>query len=261
MRAVALLLLALTIPLEAHADTCKEAFSRSSRLVGDGKLAEAKKLLRECAAEGCPAAMRPLCVHDLEALEPRIPTVVVSVNDRATPQDPVDVEVLVDGVRLQSSLDGKAREVDPGLHEFRFDRGGRVSVLSLLIREGEKDRVIAVDWPSPALESASASRRPIPTVVWLTGGLTVAAAVVWATTGINGFVKESQLDSCKAMDCPKGEVDTTQTMFNVADVAGGTTLALGTLTTLLFLTRPSIISRTAASVTWTGRQLVIGGTF
>jgi hypothetical protein len=264
MRAVVFLLLApAIIPASARGDTCKEAFTQSSTLAHDGRLLAARAELRVCASAGCPGAMRAVCVHDLEALDPRVPTVVFAAKDRDTQRDLVDVRVLVDGVLVQDGLDGKAREVDPGLHAFRFERQGtRLGETSVLVREGEKDRVVAIDWRGsvPSAPTLDEKRRPIPLRAWIAGGFTLAAIGVWVTAGVDGFVRESQLDSCKAMGCPRSSIQSTETMFNVADVAGGTAIALGALTTIFILTRPSVTTRTA-TVTLGGGRLLFSGTF
>jgi hypothetical protein len=257
MRVALFVLLASLVPALASGDTCKEAFTQSSKLASDGKLLAAESELRACAATECPSAMRSLCVHDLEALEPRVPTLVFAVKDEETHRDLVDVKVFVDGALLANGLDGKARAVDPGLRTVRFERRGAVlSETRILIREGEKDRLVT----AAARESAAtpaAARRPLPLRVWLTGGFTAAAVVVWAATGIDGFVKESQLDACKAMGCPRTEIQSTQTMFNVADIAGASAIALGALTTVFVLTRPT----ESVKVSWTGNGLVLSGRF
>jgi hypothetical protein len=260
MRAVALVVLACLVPVAAWGDTCKEAFTQSSKLASDGKLLAAEGELRSCAAAGCPSAMRALCVHDLEALEPRVPTLVFAAKDGETHQDLVDVKVFVDGSLLSDGLDGKSRAVDPGVHTFRFERQGAVlSETRVLVREGEKDRVLGVEARRGGVTIAPA-RRPIPLRAWITGAFTLAAIGVWVGTGVDGFVKESQLDSCRAMGCPRSEIQSTQTMFNAADVAGGTAIALGALTAVFVLTRPTT-APTTARVTWTGTRLVLSGSF
>jgi hypothetical protein len=260
MRAVVFVLLGAAVPGAAWGDTCKQAFSQSSKLVVDGKLVAAVSELRACAAAECPSAMRSLCVHDLEALEPRLPTVVFAVKDEALHRDVVDVRVFVDGSLLLDGLDGKAHAIDPGFHAVRFERHGDVlSETRVLVREGEKDRLVAAAVREGEVKPPE-TRRPITLAAWVTGGFAAATAVVWAATGIDGFVKESQLDSCKAMGCPHNEIQSTQTMFNVADIAGGTTLALGALTTVFVLTRPTALSKTA-SLSWAGTGFVYSGRF
>jgi hypothetical protein len=250
------------IPKFAYGDACGDAFTQSSKLARHGKLLEARAALRTCAAVGCPETMRTLCTHDLEAIEPRVPSVVIRARDPDTQRDLVDVVVHVDGVLLEGALDGAAREVDPGLHTFRFERAGLApSEQQDVIAEGEKSRLIDAQWGGTASSppaAADSQRRPIPWSVWLTGSLAVAAAGVWGVSGVDGFVQESNLGSCKAAGCPHGEVQNTQTLFNVADVAGATTIALAALTTVLILTRPTV---TATHAGWFFRGPLFGGRF
>ncbi|HEY5241529.1 MAG TPA: hypothetical protein VIJ22_08695 [Polyangiaceae bacterium] len=260
-RTVAIALALCAVPGTAFGDTCSEAFTRSSRLVHDGKLLDARAELGVCAAQGCPETMRPLCTRDIAALEPRVPSVVVRARDPETQQDRVDVVVHVDGALFQERLDGKARDVDPGLHVFRFQRAdGVASEQRILVGEGEKNRLITVEWPWQGhAPTPEVTRRPLPLGAWVSGGLAVAAAGVWVGTGIDGFVKESTLASCKANGCPRDQVQSTATMFNIADVSGGVTLALAALTTVLVLTRPTVVRSTA--IGWLGRGLLLGGRF
>jgi hypothetical protein len=261
MRSVAAAVVLCAIPKVAYGDACGDAFTQSSKLARHGKLLEARAALRTCAAIGCPETMRTLCTHDLEAIEPRIPSVVIRARDPDTQRDLVDVVVHVDGVLLEGALDGAAREVDPGLHTFRFERAGLAPLEQQnVIVEAEKSRLIDAQWartesPQPGLGS---QRRPIPWSVWLTGSLAVAAAGVWGVSGVDGFVQESSLGSCKATGCPHPEVQGTQALFNVADVAGATTLALAALTTVLILTRPTV---TTTHVGWFVGGPLIGGRF
>jgi hypothetical protein len=249
--AAAVALASWTGAAAARADICSDAFTQSAQLSRAGKLVEARAALRVCAADSCPATMKPLCVHDLESLEPRISSVVVRAREPGTGHDLVDVRVRVDGALLEDSLDGKARDVDPGVHTFRFERTAAAPVeQQIVIVEGEKARPVDVQWQAESSSVATPRRRPIPWSVWLTGGLTVASAAVWAIAGIDG-----NLAGCKGLSqgCSRPQIQGTETAFNVADVAGGTTIALAALTTVLVLTRPAV----AQTVGWIGRGLAL----
>ncbi len=270
-RFIALALAAASLaPGAALADTCGEAFTRSSRSMAQGKLVEARAELRTCAAASCPATMRPLCTRDLAALETRVPSVVVVDRQDPDVQRDAAVVVRVDGAVLEDRLDGRARDVDPGQHTFRFERAGREPIEQrVLIAEGEK-RSIEIAWVAdghgaPAGQAvgnaipAPDASRPIPASAWITGGLGAAAAITWAATGIDGLEKKADLSTCKAGGCPHDQVQTTQTLLNVADLAAGTTLALAVVTAVLVLTRPSVAAQVTTSAS--GGEFFLGGRF
>ncbi len=232
------------ITARAEASSCSEGFSSSATLARAGSLLRARDALVMCAADTCPAAMRPLCAADLRAMEARIPTVVLAAT--ADARDVTDVRVTVDGRLLASTLDGRAVELDPGTRLLRFERAGEVVEQASLVREGEKNRVLSVAFlgkvaaevPAPMRAGPeTGGTRPVPLRVWLAAGATVLGAGFWAGFGASGFAQKSTLDACKG-SCSHDAVTSARSAFLAADIAGGMTLGFAALTTALFLTRP-----------------------
>jgi hypothetical protein len=252
---------------------CSEAFSSSAALGKAGKLTRARDALVKCASDACPAAMRPLCVADLRAIEGRIPTIVLGATGSAG--DLTDVQVTMDGQPLSATIDGRAVEMDPGSHTIRFEHAGVVVERLVVVREGEKDRrVIAAFTATPALapsgapavvaDASVAPRRPVPLGAWISGGATVVAAGFWAGFGATAFSQKSSLDACRGT-CTASAVSSARAAFLGADIAGGSTLALATLTTLLYVTRASVVpgARTSVAVvpTWRGASAMLNREF
>ena len=103
-----------------HAPTCGEAFDDSQVKRDDGKLLEARQLLRICGGSSCSPTQQSLCSEWLVDVEARVPSVVLAAKDRGG-RDLVDVKVTLDGAQIATRLDGRAFDVDPGLHKFVFE--------------------------------------------------------------------------------------------------------------------------------------------
>jgi hypothetical protein len=179
--ALAAVLSSSLAPARAAADdslSCEAAFSFASRRTAAGAFLDARRALLRCSQDGCPAAMRPLCSKDLGDLTARIPSVVF-VAHGPDGHDLVDVRVLDAGVVVEQSLAGRAVDLDPGAHTFRFERAGGPPVeVQALIREGQKARVVEATFsPDASLPEPAATRRPIPWSVYLAGGISVALTI------------------------------------------------------------------------------------
>ncbi len=119
---------------------CIQANEQAGPLRREGKLRDARAKLRSCSAASCPAAVRSDCVAGAAQADADVPTVAFSVQDPSG-NDLVAVKVSIDGLPLVESLDGKAVDVDPGAHVFRFESAGLPVVEKrLVIVEGQKNR-------------------------------------------------------------------------------------------------------------------------
>jgi hypothetical protein len=91
-----------------------------------------------------------------------MPEIVFQLKD-ASGNDASGATVSIDGAPVSGGADGKALEVDPGEHVFRFEAAGHAAVeRRLVIHEGGKDRTERV--VLPASVSASTQPSPPPTV-------------------------------------------------------------------------------------------------
>ncbi|MEM9692658.1 MAG: hypothetical protein AAGA56_08945, partial [Myxococcota bacterium] len=134
---------------------CIESFTQAQRLRKEGALIESRSQLRTCADSACPGPIAKDCSKWLEEVQAAIPTIVVAVRDRDG-RDVVAAELLVDGVVVTTSLDGKPIEVDPGPHTFRVKRVKETAQTMVVARAGDDNRVIELqlkgrgtDGPAP----------------------------------------------------------------------------------------------------------------
>jgi hypothetical protein len=125
--------------------------------------------------------------------------------------------VSVDGVTVTHGLDGKALEVDPGVHTFRFELAGAAVEQMVLIREGEKSRAItatldpsavaptaplSASWPA----SSTSSLRASPWT-WAFGGLGLLALGIGAYLELSVDADASELQNTCGHSCSHAQVD------------------------------------------------------
>ena len=114
-----------------------------------GALLEARRRLAACIAPRCPGPVRDDCEERLRALEEAMPTIVLARGE-ASGSEPHHVLVSLDGRPVPASALTAPIPVDPGAHQIVFESGGRASdPLTIVVREGEKDRRVEVPTPSP----------------------------------------------------------------------------------------------------------------
>lgn len=225
--ALALVLAVLGIPGLASADAkqvCVDAYKQAQDLKSTTSLLAARTSLRVCGNASCAAFIVKDCTDWLAEVESRIPTVVFTAKG-ASGNALADVSVESGGKPLASSIDGKARELDPGSYEFTFvATDGRKVVVKTVVLEGQKGQVVTATFadavPSPT-SAAPAGPDPSPTTRaprssegnmprWI--GLGVAASGVVAMTigSILYFGGRSRYDAAVAActlgpggtDCP-----------------------------------------------------------
>ncbi|HTB76417.1 MAG TPA: hypothetical protein VK762_24385, partial [Polyangiaceae bacterium] len=196
---------------------CASAAEEAEQLRSDARLMAARERLLRCSRPACPAAVRSDCAQWMTEVAAAIPTVVLAVRD-ARGQDVLGALASVDGVPIAQGLDGKALEVDPGVHTFRFESGGAAVEQVVLVREGEKSRTItatldrgsvAATVPSgfassPPSPAASSSR--ISTWTWAFGGIGVAALGVGTYLELSVNAGASSLEGSCGHSCSHAEV-------------------------------------------------------
>jgi hypothetical protein len=237
----------------AHADrrSCETAFAAAPLAARDGHYLAARDSLVQCAADECPAAMRPLCIDDLKKLAPRIPSVVF-VARGSDGHDLVDVRVREGEVTLVEKLDGRAVDLDPGAHTFRFETQGSLPVTSqVLVREGEQARPIVATF-APVVPRLAPPPAPAPALTSEGRRIALAASVAWAGFGIEGITERSALSGCIG-HCGASAVQTASTHLDIADGFMAASLLAWAGTATLFFTRPHVVpvatgSRDGASV-------------
>jgi hypothetical protein len=256
LRAFAALVAALawsTVSTLAHAADAKEACIAASeeaqQLRIDGKPVEARARFLDCVKPECPTLVRQDCTQWTAEVVAAVPSVVLGARD---PQgrDVIDVQASMDGVLVARRLDGRSLDVDPGVHVFRFESTVTREVsadLRVLVRAGEKNRVITVTLGVPAPAAGAASPPPsasgpsagAPALAWVFGGIALAALGTALAFDVAQAVEYSHLDATCGGHCTAGEVSPVTTERWVAGIAAGVgALSLGT-SVYFFLARPS----------------------
>ena len=99
----------------------------------------------------CPDVVAGPCMQWQEELKQEIPTIVIAVRD-AGGADVADAAIYVDGV-VYPSPPGVPIALDPGPHRIRAVRGEAERATEIVLRVGERRRVIDIAFPgTPAPE-------------------------------------------------------------------------------------------------------------
>ena len=254
----AVILGALLLPSTAWAEgdkvmqaDCVSAFETAQELRSSGDLVTARARLLSCIRTECPSSVRVECGKWFEQVEREVPTFVVSA--QADGEDRTDVQVEMDGKPVQDSLDGKAVQVNPGAHSFRFYLAPFDALeKKIVISEGDKLRVIAVEFqtpkpaappptppPAPALLPAPrATHRPVPPAVYVLGGVAALGGASFAYFAVTGANKQNDLKASCAPSCSKDDVQNVRSKYLLADISLGVGVAALATSTVLYLTRP-----------------------
>jgi hypothetical protein len=178
---------------------CANAYEQAQRTRNEGLYRSSREHMLVCADEACPKVLRDECAKWLGELDTVIPTVLVVAKD-GKGDEVSDVTVSVDGVKLVDHLDGKALPVDPGTRTFRFSRAGSDTIeQKVLIREGEKRRVVNVTFgspstPPPEQPSTKTTSSGVPVSTWILGGAGIVALGISVPMYASYFKKKSDLD-------------------------------------------------------------------
>lgn len=240
-------------------EQCAAAAEQSQQLRDEGKYRRAREQMLLCVRDACPGPIKTDCGKWLAEVERDAPTVVFGARD-ASGADLLDVKVLIDGVAVQSRLDGKPLLVDAGEHTFTFvTKDGVSKDERVLLRAAEKARAISVTFgapavvaPAPAKEDKTNTRVDgesaqgdatrtkdgslVPALV--VGGIGVLALSSFAFFGLSGKSDVDDLQKCKPT-CDKDPVDSARTKLTVADISLGVGIVAAAVTTYLLVTRTS----------------------
>jgi hypothetical protein len=242
--------LLVAAPRLASADpqACIAANERGNALRWRSKLLAAKAELLACSADACPEVVREECAQLVRRVEADIPTLVFAVTD-ALGRDATDVTATVDGVPIAGALGSGARAFDPGTYHFRFEAprlGARE--LDVVVRPGEKNRLVRVALDAPPAEAArpapavaDADSRPVPPAVWVLGGVSLVGLGAFTVFALRG----KDTEGC-APTCTRDEVDSLRRDYLIGDVSLGIAAVSLGVATVLLLTRPTTPARLGA---------------
>jgi hypothetical protein len=122
---------------------CAKAYETAQVNRNAGRIKAAQEQLHICVRDTCPEFVRTDCAQWLSEVMAELPSVTFAAVD-SRGRDLIDVKVSVDGVVVAESLDGRAVEIDPGQRQLVFTYQGRKVEQTLLVRQGEKNRVVKV---------------------------------------------------------------------------------------------------------------------
>jgi hypothetical protein len=181
-------------------------------------------------------------------VEDLIPSVIVRAKDQG--KDLLDARVIVDEKLMTTKLDGHEIPLDPGPHRFRVEHGSSKEQQDVLIVSGEQGRPLLFTFgkavPSPTSQgfkpaAPPVESRPVPASVYATASLTIAALGVGTAFALIGKGNENDLLQTCAPSCAKTQFDDLQTKYTIADIGFGVAAASAIATTILYLTRPTVL--------------------
>lgn len=236
-------------------EACIESHEKSQVLRFDGKLLEAREHLRICSRDACPAAVRTDCTEWLEKVQFAVPSVVFVAH--SSHGDATDVQVTARDRVLAEKLPAPPVELNPGEYTFQFTQPHQAPVsLRVVIREGEKSRVIAAEFPSSGLgvpkgPEALSTRtettspptgeaiRPIPALAYVMGGLSLASLGGAVYFGVSAQSDRSHAAETCSPSCAASVVDSVRHKALASDLFSGGALLSAGIATVLVLTRPT----------------------
>jgi hypothetical protein len=236
---------------------CSASHASSQELRLDGKLVEARGELRTCSDAACPSALQAECAGWLADVQQAIPSVEFLFE--TAPGERLKPKVVLDGQALAGVEQGGPFELNPGAHVFRFELEGHpAQEQTLVIRQGEKRRVLRVQFQEPmpvappvsskpvpvappqAADGSSVSSRPIPIASYLFGGVALVAAGAGAYLGLDAISRHGEKEDTCAPNCPDRDVDELKTQLLLADIAGGVALVSAGVAVYSYLNRPVV---------------------
>lgn len=208
---------------------CIAAAESGQQLRSTGRLIDARKALAACTASACPAIVRRDCGRWIEEIDAAQPSITVKLEESGGADSP-DGRVLVDGEPMPRGADGRSTPLDPGVHKLVWARAGGDVEQEVVIREGERNRVIvlrvAAKGPRPTTDMTDVpappprAQSPLPYVV---GGLGIALVGAGGTLWGVGLNDRSNLSAtCAAAHaCAQSDIDASRTKLIVGDVLIG----------------------------------------
>jgi hypothetical protein len=204
---------------DATSDTnsqCVASFDRAQVLRREGRFLAARRDLVVCALPDCLDAVEEKCGEWLNELDAAIPTIVVVVPAGV---EPSTLRVNIDGRDEPMAASGRPIALDPGRHEIRFERAGRVDREAVVMVEGEKNRRVEVPVAAAELPDGSG----ISPLVWVGFGVAAAGVIVGAVTGGLALAREDELaEACPNKLCSEDQRDdfeSGQTLAHVSTVS------------------------------------------
>jgi hypothetical protein len=220
---------------------CTKSYENAQILKKKREYLSARRELVTCIRE-CPAVVQRECGQWLEGLEPLVPSIVIHAEVGG--EDRTEVRVELDGKIIAERIDGKGIDLDPGQHDLKFTLAGFPPIKkNLVMHEGEQLRVVRVSFEQPEVSGGKLPpplARPVPTVVYVFGGVALAGTVGFAAFGLVGTSQRNRLERDCMPNCTDSSVDGVKRNLLLADVSLGVGFVALATGTVLWLTRPSV---------------------
>lgn len=216
---------------------CLAQHTDGQKLRKDGKLVEARAAFKQCSIPGCPDQIIRDCIDWSEQVDKQMPSIGFNVTADGVPR--TDVQVFVDGSLIASKLEGKALELNPGIHRARVVLPGFDAIeTEFVASEGVKFHVIEVPFKTaaPSGPAEVEMHRPIPASAYVFAAVGTAAAISGAGWGIATMSLRSELEASCKHNCQTEAVNVLKQRALFTDVSWGVSIAsFATAATLYFL--------------------------
>lgn len=246
-------------------NACLQQHVRAQELRLDSRLLEARELLRSCAEDACPTLVRTDCGNLLAEAQRAIPTLVLELSNPEV--EPSRVRVSLNGTVLPLQF-GQPLEVDAGAVRLLVEAPGyQAFEETLIVREGEKNRLVPVQLVlpappplpplSPPLAIPPATPAPVPVRAHDVGGTAdplpyVFGSLALVAAGTSGYFTWSALDERSRLErecaplCSETRRRKVKNELLVADIAGGLAVAAASVTITLLVLDPGESRSSAA---------------
>ena len=178
-------------------------------------------------------------------------------------EDLTNASVLLDGKLFRHTLDGRAAELNPGSHTFRFLVPGRPPVdKPVVVLEREKGRLIDARFQgaaattttpdgAPPADTPQVPRREVTPLVVVLGGVGVLGLASGTYFGVRGLSARSDLESCRP--CSEARLDSVRTQYHLSEASFGIGLAAAAAALILHFTQDDPRVSSSAPRAWTFR--------
>jgi hypothetical protein len=232
-------------PAQSEVEICLGAHLQGQELRASSKLLESREQFRQCARPVCPSAIARDCAEWLGQYERRIPSISVRVT--ADGAGRTDARVSLDGVPVEGLL-GKAVELNPGEHVVRVELPPFAPFeTTVLINDGDQFRVVEAKFASASKPSLAAQQqapvimeRPVPTLAYVFGAVTLAAAANGAGWALSSMSLRSDMEKKCAPGCNPDTVAVLRQRATIADISWGVSAASLITTVTLYALRPEL---------------------
>jgi hypothetical protein len=237
---------------ETPAPDCVQSFENGQTLRKAGKLLASSEALIACSQPSCPAFIAKECTELYTQAQNSLPSITVGAVD-SQGNALTDISVYLDGKLLTEHPDGRAVQVDPGVHELKFMPKDKPEVImKALVAEGEKNKLVSAVIPTPEVKStqkpepvteppqssaATTEKHSSPPIAaYIVGGLGVLAVGTGVTLRLLASHDYDHLSNTCHSSCSDSDVDSLSRKYTVSSIvlAGGGA-ALATAGVLFFI--------------------------